>query len=94
MMFLSNVNSRAQARKARQRTSMGKTFWEIYRYATNFGCDVRVRPTVQIVGVEVGRKEGLWGRGCSGKFPWRDIAWPALHFASRVFLAGNHIDCR
>ena len=31
------------------------------------GTSVR-RPSVQTVGVEVGRKESLWGRECSGNF--------------------------
>ena len=32
------------------------------------------RPPVETVGVEVGRQENLWGRECSGNFPWREIA--------------------
>ena len=87
--------SGGQAREARQRRTMGKKFREIDRIQEILVMtSTYFRPPVQTVGVGVGRKDGLWGRGCSLKFPWREIAWPGMHLASRIFLAGNHIDCR
>ena len=44
-------------------------------HARNFVYDVSVRPTVETVRVEVGREYCVWGRECSGHFPWREIAW-------------------
>ena len=72
--------------QARQRSTVGKIFWEIYP-ARKFSYDVSVhRPCVQTVGVEVGRQDSLWGR-----FSLAGNRVAALHFATRVFLARNHI---
>ena len=48
-------------------------------------------PPVQTVGVEVGRKESVWGREGSGNFPcWNSRA--SVAFGNpRFFLAGNLI---
>ena len=78
--------SGAQARGAPWVPNFGKSF-----DARKFGYDVSVHPDCRGGG---GEERRPLGRGCAGKFPWREIAWPALHLASRVFLAGNHIDCR
>ena len=56
-------------REARQRRTKGKkilgnlSMREILVMTSAY-----VRPPLQTVGVEVGRKDGLWGRGCPGKF--------------------------
>ena len=80
--------SGAQARQARQQSTMDKIFREIYP-CKKFGLCRHVRRSVQTVGVEVERQDSLWGRECSGNLAGNRAA--ALHLATRVFLAGNHI---
>ena len=57
----------------------------------NFGYAITyIRPPAQTVGGEVGRQDSLWGRECSGNFPWREIAWkrciwqPAYTYLQRL----------
>ena len=52
-----------------------------------------VRPYVRCRGGggEAGRQESLWARECSSNFPRWEISLAALHLATRVFLAGNHL---
>ena len=52
----------------------------------NFGFDISVHPPVQTV--RVGRIDSDWEWEFLGNFPSR----AALHLATHVFLAGDHID--
>ena len=61
-------------REAGQRAPWVKSFGKSIR-ARNLGYDVSVGSPGQTVGVEVRRQDSLWGRECSGNFPWREIAW-------------------
>ena len=59
-----------------------------------------VLPPVQAVGVEVGRQDNIWGRDCSGNFPWREIVWqrcisnPPLFWREIILVTSNGLNIR
>ena len=70
---------------------MGKIFWEIYP-ARKFSYNVSVRPPVRTYCRGGGREAGQpLGTVVYGQFSLAGNRVAALHFATRVFLAGNHI---
>ena len=54
----------------------------------NFGYDGSVRPTLKTVGVEVGRKDGLWGRAnlLGGRSHGQRRIWQAAYFWREITL--------